>query len=80
MIWKMEIRREEFELLKKYNLVENGEYFITCRHKKSKRKKYHIALDTIRYRIAKLMKNREAPLEIVKWFYSRFSNRKKVGA
>lgn len=74
----MEIRREEFELLKKYDLLKVGEYYITCRHKKSKRKKYHIALDTIRYKITKLMRTREAPKEIVDWFYSRFSNKKKV--
>lgn len=76
----MEIRREEFFLLMKYNLVNSGEYYITCRHKKSKRKKYYIALDTIRYKITKLMKNREAPKEIVSWFYTRFSNKKKAGA
>lgn len=74
----MEIRREEFDLLQKYNLLEKGEYYITCRHKKSKRKKYHIALDTVRYKIAKLMRNREAPKEVVNWFYSRF-NKKKAG-
>lgn len=72
----MEIRREEFLLLKKYNLVNNGEYYITCKHKKSRRKKYYIALDTIRYKITKLMRNREAPREIVDWFYSRFSKKK----
>ncbi|MBO7693818.1 MAG: hypothetical protein J6T10_14455 [Methanobrevibacter sp.] len=76
----MEIRREEFELLMKHHILENGNYYITCKHKKSKRKKYHIALDTVRYKIAKLMKNREAPREIVDWFYGRFSNKKKVGA
>lgn len=75
----MEIRREEFELLKKYNILESGEYYITCKHKKSKRKKYHIALDTVRYKIAKLMRNRNAPKEIVNWFYSRFNSKKKAG-
>lgn len=76
----MQIRREEFFLLRKYKLLDDGEYFITCRHKKSRRKKYYIALDTVRYKIAKLIRNREAPKEIVVWFYSRFSNKKKVGA
>ena len=76
----MQIRREEFILLQKYHLLEIGEYWITCKHKKSRRKKYYIALDTVRYKIAKLMRNREAPKEIVSWFYSRFSNKKKVGA
>ena len=75
----MEIRREEFNLLLKYNLLRVGEYYITCRHKKSKRKKYYIAVNTIRYRIAKLMQNREAPMEIVNWFYSRLAPKKKVG-
>ena len=75
----MEIRKDEFQLLMKYHLVDHGEYYITCKHKKSKRKKYHIALDTVRYKITKLMRNREAPREIVDWFYSRFSNKKKVG-
>lgn len=76
----MQIRREEFELLLKFHLLENGEYYITCKHKKSKRKKYYIAVDTIRYKIAKLMKNREAPIEVVNWFYSRLAPKKKVGA
>jgi len=75
----MQIRRDEFDLLRRYDLLHNGEYYITCRHKKSKRKKYYIALDTIRFRISKMMKNREAPIDIVNWFYSRFSNKKKVG-
>lgn len=35
----MQIRREEFFLLRKYKLLDDGEYFITCRHKKSRRKK-----------------------------------------
>ena len=76
----MQIRRDEFDLLMKHHLVESGEYYITCRHKKSRRKKYYIALDTIRYKIAKLMRNREAPKEIVDWFYVRLSNKKKVSA
>ena len=76
----MEIRRDEFFLLMKYHLVEAGEYYITCRHKKSRRKKYYIALDTIRYKITKLMRNRVAPKEIVEWFYTRFSNKRKVDA
>lgn len=76
----MQIRKDEFRLLMKHSLLDKGEYYITCRHKKSKRKKYYIALDTVRYKITKLMRNREAPKEIVDWFYIRFSNKKKVGA
>lgn len=76
----MEIRRDEFLLLMNNHILNNGEYYITCKHKKSKRKKYHIAVDTVRYKIAKLMRNREAPKEVVDWFYNRLSNKKKVGA
>lgn len=76
----MLIRRDEFDLLQKSQLINKGEYYITCKHKKSKRKKYYIASDTIRFRIVKLMKERQAPKEIVDWFYNRLSPRKKVGA